>query len=64
MTVFEKMDNRNRKFPKRIFATVTPEIYDALQRYGMSNIDILINNLLVDYFEKQESDLNGRNRTK
>jgi len=62
MTVFEKMDNR--KFPKRIFATVTPEIYDALQRYGMSNIDVLINNLLVDYFEKQESDLNGRNRTK
>ncbi len=62
MEQFDKIDVRTKKYPKRIYATVPAEIYDALQKYGMSNIDILITNLLADYFENQESGKNENNK--
>ena len=45
-------------FPMKIYATVSPEIYDLLQKYGISKIDFLINDLLNEYFEKHRDEFN------
>ena len=54
MCMYDKIDKI--KYPKKIFATVPDEIFQRLNKYGMSKMDILITNLLSEYFDKIDNE--------
>lgn len=56
------MKEYNKRYPKRIYATVPAELYDRIQEYGIHDIDVLITELLANYFEKLDGGSKNGNR--
>ena len=45
---------KQMKYPRKVFFTTSPELYERIQMYGFEEAGTLINNLLADYFEKND----------
>lgn len=49
---YDNFDTEKIKYPKKIYATVPDELFQRIHRFGISKIDVLITQLLSEYFDR------------